>query len=861
MPSTEISKDKNINQITMYDEISSSYLSYAMSVIVSRALPDVRDGLKPVHRRILYAMHKGGYDWSKQFRKSARIVGDVIGKYHPHGDQSVYDALVRMVQDFSMSLPLIEGQGNFGSVDGDPPAAMRYTETRLSKVSQFLIDDIDKKTVDFKSNYDETEKEPSVLPAQYPNLLVNGAGGIAVGMATSIPPHNLGEIINGTLALIENKEIKISELMKHIPGPDFPTGGIIIGKNIIKEGYKSGRGSFKIRGEINIEQTGNSRERLVITSIPYQVNKAVLNERIVELVREKKIEGIRDIRDESNREGIRVAIDLRSNVEPETIKRQLYKYTSIESSFGFNTLAIVDKKPKICNLKEFLENFLKFREDVVIKRTKFDLNKAEERAHILIGLSVSVENLDKVIKIIRGSKNPENAKKSLLSLKWKINKSSKLINWIENKKSKNLYYFTEIQALSILELRLQKLTALGINEIELEIKKLTELISSYKKIVNSKKELLKVISNELKNIKDKFAVSRRTKIIDAILNYDIEETIQKESVIITVTHQGYIKRGALSGVKQQKRGGKGKTGIKTREEDSVVQTLSVNTHTSVLFFSTEGLVYKIKAWKVPEGSPTSKGKSLFNILPLKNHQSISSIMPFPDTDSEWKNLNIVFATAKGKVRKNNLEDFSSINTSGKIAMKLDTNDKIIGVKICRDDQDVILSTKFGKSIRFESKKLRVFKGRSSKGIKGINLSEKDSIVSLSIINHDVSKKKNGKITKDEKLELKAKEKFILSITENGFGKRTSHYDFRVTGRGGKGIIGIVNSARNGNVSSSFPVNEGDEIVISTNKGRVIRCAVKEIRVAGRNTQGVRIIKLSGEEKVVSVIKIDDNLLQ
>jgi DNA gyrase subunit A len=861
MPSTEISKDKNIEQIAMYDEISSSYLSYAMSVIVSRALPDVRDGLKPVHRRILYAMHKGGYDWSKQFRKSARIVGDVIGKYHPHGDQSVYDALVRMVQDFSMSLPLIEGQGNFGSVDGDPPAAMRYTETRLSKVSQFLIDDIDKKTVDFKSNYDETEKEPSVLPAQYPNLLVNGAGGIAVGMATSIPPHNLGEIINGTLALIENKEIKISELMKHIPGPDFPTGGIIIGKNIIKEGYKSGRGSFKIRGEINIEQTGNSRERLVITSIPYQVNKAVLNERIVELVREKKIEGIRDIRDESNREGIRVAIDLRSNVEPETIKRQLYKYTSIESSFGFNTLAIVDKKPKICNLKEFLENFLKFREDVVIKRTKFDLNKAEERAHILIGLSVSVENLDKVIKIIRGSKNPEDAKKSLLSLKWKINKSSKLINWIENKKSKNLYYFTEIQALSILELRLQKLTALGINEIELEIKKLTELISSYKKIVNSKKELLKVISNELKNIKDKFAVSRRTKIIDAILNYDIEETIQKESVIITVTHQGYIKRGALSGVKQQKRGGKGKAGIKTREEDSVVQTLSVNTHTSVLFFSTEGLVYKIKAWKVPEGSPTSKGKSLFNILPLKNHQSISSIMPFPDTDSEWKNLNIVFATANGKVRKNNLEDFSSINTSGKIAMKLDTNDKIIGVKICRDDQDVILSTKFGKSIRFESKKLRVFKGRSSKGIKGINLSEKDSIVSLSIINHDVSKKKNGKITKDEKLELKAKEKFILSITENGFGKRTSHYDFRVTGRGGKGIIGIVNSARNGNVSSSFPVNEGDEIVISTNKGRVIRCAVKEIRVAGRNTQGVRIIKLSGEEKVVSAIKIDDNLLQ
>ena len=860
MQNTEISNNLNIKPIAMYDEISSSYLSYAMSVIVSRALPDVRDGLKPVHRRILYAMYKGGYDWSKQFRKSARIVGDVIGKYHPHGDQSVYDALVRMVQEFSMSLPLIDGQGNFGSVDGDPPAAMRYTETRLAKVSQFLIDDIDKKTVNFKSNYDETEKEPSVLPAQYPNLLVNGAGGIAVGMATSIPPHNLGEIINGTLALIENKEIKLNELMKHIPGPDFPTGGIIIGKNIIKEGYKSGRGSFKIRGEINIEQLKNGRERLVITSIPYQVNKSVLNERIVELVRERKIEGIRDIRDESNREGIRVAIDLRSNVEPETVKRQLYKYTSIESSFGFNTLAIVDSKPKTCNLKEFIETFLKFREDVVIKKTKFELKKAEERAHILIGLSVSVENLDKVIKIIRGSKTPNDAKNALFDLKWKINKSSKLINLIENKKRKNLYSLSESQVLSILELKLQKLTALGINEIEIEIKKLAELIFNYKKIINSKKDLLTVISNELKNIKDKFSVPRRTKIIDAVLNYDIEETIQKESIIITVTAKNYIKRGALSNVKQQKRGGKGKTGIKTRDEDSVVQTLSVNTHSPVLFFSSEGLVYKIKAWKIPEGSASSKGKSLHNILPLKNHSTISSIMPFPENESEWKNLQIVFATSKGKIRKNNLEDFLSISASGKIAMKLDSDDKIIGVKICKDDQDIILSTKFGKCIRFESKKLRIFKGRSSKGIRGINLAENDTIVSLSIIDHNLKKKTNGKITKDEKDEIKAKEKFILSITKNGFGKRTSHYDFRVTGRGGKGIIGIVNSSRNGNVSSSFPVNEGDEILISTDKGRLIRCAVKEIRVAGRNTQGVRIIKLSGEEKVVSAIKIDDNLI-
>ena len=841
----------NIKPIEMYDEMSSSYLSYAMSVIVSRALPDIRDGLKPVHRRIIYAMHKGGFDWSKQYRKSARIVGDVIGKYHPHGDQAVYDALVRMVQDFSMSLPLIDGQGNFGSVDGDPPAAMRYTETRLAKISQNLIDDIDKDTVEFKSNYDETEKEPEVLPAQYPNLLVNGAGGIAVGMATSIPPHNLSEVINATLALIDNKDIKINELMKHIPGPDFPTGGTIIGKDIIKTGYKTGRGSFKVRGNVSIEQLKNGKERLVINSIPYQINKSVLNEKIVELIRNKKIDGISDIRDESNREGIRVAIDLKRNIEPETVKRQLYKYTSLESSFSFNTLAIVDRKPKSCNLKDFLESFLKFREEVVVKKTKFDLKKAEDRAHILIGLSVSVENIDKVIKIIRSSKNPEQAKNSLLNTSWKIKSSQKLIKLVDNKKNKNTYSLSLKQVEAILELRLQKLTALGINEIEVELKKLANLIVSFKKIINSRKELLKVISNELNEIKEKYSVERRTKIIDAVLNYDIEETIQKQSVLITVTLQGYIKRGALDIVKKQKRGGKGKSGIKTRDEDSVVQTLSVNTHTSVLFFSTQGMVYKLKAWKIPEGSASSRGKSLYNILPLKNHQSISSIMPLPEDKSEFKDLNIIFATAKGKIRKNSLEDFLNINTAGKIAMKLDNDDKIIGVKICKENQDIMLSSLNGKCIRFESKKLRLFKGRSSKGIKGINLSDKDKIVSLSII-EKIEKKsdKNGKV----------EGKYILSITENGFGKRTNDKEFRTTNRGGKGIIGIVNSSRNGNIASSFPVFDGDEILISTNKGRVIRVAVKEIRTAGRNTQGVRIIKLSGDEKVVSAIKIDDNLI-
>ncbi len=838
----------------IYEEMKSSYLSYAMSVIVSRALPDVRDGLKPVHRRIIYAMHKGGFDWSKQFRKSARVVGDVIGKYHPHGDQAVYDALVRMVQDFSMSLPLVEGQGNFGSVDGDPPAAMRYTESRLSKVSQHLVNEINKDTVDFKSNYDETEKEPEVLPAQYPNLLVNGAGGIAVGMATSIPPHNLGEVIDATLAVIENKDIKLNQLMKLIPGPDFPTGGIIIGKDIIKQGYKDGRGSFKIRGEISTEQIKNGRERLIISSIPYQVNKSILNERIAELVRDKKIEGINDIRDESRGiKEIRVVIDLKKGVEPETIKRQLYKYTSIESSFGFNSLAIVNKKPEPCGLKKFLECFIEFREEVITKATKFDLKKAEDRAHILIGLSVTIDNLDKIIKIIRNSSTPEDAKIKLLKSVWSIKKSGKLVNLIESKKSKTSYKFSTDQVIAILELRLQKLTALGINEIEVELKKLVALITQYKKILSSKKELYKVMSSELKEIKEKYASKRKTQIIDAVLNYNIEETIQKEAVIITVTLQGYIKRGALSSVKQQKRGGKGKAGIKTRDEDSVVQTLSVNTHTQVLFFSSEGLVYRLKAWKIPVGSSISKGKSVSNLLQWKNHQTISSIMPFPEDISEKKDYHLIFVTSNGKIRKNNLDDFSSINSAGKIAIKLDTGDKIAGVQICRNDQDIILSTKSGKSIRFESSKLRVFKGRSSKGIKGINLSENDKIVSLSIINHI---KKNMK----KNIDKKSAEKFILSVTENGYGKKTPHFDYRVTNRGGKGIINIVTSQRNGNVSSSFPVSAEDDIIISTDKGKVIRTSVKEIRIAGRNTQGVRIIKLSNNEKVVSAIKIDDNFI-
>ncbi len=851
-----VENNKSFKPIFVQDEMSSSYLSYAMSVIVSRALPDVRDGLKPVHRRIIYAMYKGGYDWSKPFRKSARIVGDVIGKYHPHGDQSVYDALVRLVQDFSMSVPLITGQGNFGSIDGDPPAAMRYTETKLGKIAQYLTEDLEKNTVLYRSNYDETEKEPEVLPSQYPNILVNGAGGIAVGMATSIPPHNLGEIINATIAYINNKDITIAQLMKHVPGPDFPTGGVIIGKDIIKQGYNKGRGSFKIRGEIDLEEKKSGRETLIIKSIPYQVNKSILIEKIAQLVRDKKIEGIRDIRDESNREGIRVVIELRKAIEPETIRRQLYKLTNIESSFGFNTLAIVNSKPKILNLKEFISEFLKFRESTVIKRVKFDLKKAEEKAHILIGLATAVENIDDIIRIIKNSKDTEVAKKNLLSKKWKIKKSVKLISLIEKKKNITSYTLSLEQVNAILELRLQKLTAYGIGEIENEINKLAKLIVEYNKIINSKKELYKLITDELEIIKDKFSSPRRTKIIDAILNYNIEETIQKESVVISITNQGYIKRSPLSSLKAQKRGGKGKTGISTREEDFVVQIFTANTHTPVLFFSTQGLVYKIKAHKIPEGTAASKGKSIFNILSLKSHHSISSIMPLPEDESEWKNLMIIFATSKGNIRKNTLEDFVNINNSGKIAMKLDQDDKIIGVKICRDDQDILLSTQFGKCIRFKSKKLRLFKGRSSKGIKGIQLNDKDKVISLSIL--DNSKIDPKTISNDKKIK-NGVDKFILSVTENGYGKRSSYLDYRVTNRGGKGIIGIINSPRNGNISSSLVVSEADEIILSTDKGSIMRCAVKEIRVAGRNTQGVRIKKLSGSEKVVSVIKIEDNI--
>ena len=843
---------KNLGNRNISDEMKSSYLSYAMSVIVSRALPDARDGLKPVHRRIIYAMYKGGYDWSKQFRKSARVVGDVIGKYHPHGDQAVYDALVRLAQDFSMNAKLLEGQGNFGSLDGDRAAAMRYTETKLAKISEFLISDIDKNTVNFQNNYDDTETEPVVLPAQFPNLLVNGAGGIAVGMATNIPPHNLGEVIDGTLAYLDNNKISVSEIMKKIPGPDFPTGGIILGKNEIKNGYEKGRGSIKIRGEIEIEEGSRDRKLIIIKSVPYQVNKTVLIEKIALLIRDKKLEGIADLRDESNKEGVRIVIELRKGVNQEIIINQLYKFSPLESSFGFNTLAINEKKPELLNLKQFIEIFVSFREKTIIKRTLFDLKKAKDRSHILIGLFIAVENIDEIISIIRKSKTPNDAKVSLLKKTWNFKKSKLDKNILNINELSDLdhYQLSDFQVKAILDLRLQKLTAIGYDEINNELSELYELIIKLKKILNDKTELINLIKNELIGIKNKFSTPRKTKIIDQITSVEVEDVIQKEQVIVTVTNKGYIKRTPITNIKAQKRGGRGKIGIITREEDFVTQLFSVNTLTPVLFFSNKGIVYKLKTWKIPEGSNQSKGKSLHNLLPIDNQSYVSSIMPLPENENEWSDLNIVFITKLGKIRKNNLEDFKNIQSNGKIAMKLDKDDEIVSVKLLKANEDVMINSYFGKSLRVNSKKIRLFKGRSSKGVKGMNLKNNDRIISLSILNPN--------IISSDKDEMKSKEEFILTITENGYGKRSSAYEFRETGRGGQGIINISTTERNGNVAASFPIKSDDDIMLVTSKGQMIRVKVNEIRVAGRNTQGVRIFKTSSDEKVVTAVRLADN---
>ena len=881
-------ENTSISQIPIDDEMQKSYLDYAMSVIVSRALPDVRDGLKPVHRRILYAMHEAGYEWNKQHRKSARVVGDVIGKYHPHGDQAVYDALVRLAQDFSMRVPLLDGQGNFGSMDGDRAAAMRYTEVRMAKISKFLLEDIEKDTVEYRPNYDESESEPIVLPSKYPNLLVNGAGGIAVGMATNILPHNLGEVIDACIACIDDQEISFEKINKIIKGPDFPTGGKIIGTKGIKDSQSSGRGSIIVQAKSSFEEFKSDREAIIFTELPYQVNKSSLIEKIAELVRDKRIEGISDLRDESDRQGVRVVVELKKGVIAQVILNKLYKFTPLQSSYGVNALALNDQKPELMNIKDFLRHFINHREEIISLRTRYDLNKARDRAHVLTGLAIAISNVDQVIEIIKNSKDPSSAKIELLKTKWKSSDVKDILELIDDprqiKNDKDIY-LTEDQAKSILELRLQRLTALGKGELEEELKVLSVNINEYLSILRDKNKLQSVIKDELDNIKQEFSSPRKTEIADhEVSDIDQEDLVQRSDMVISITNSGYIKRVPLEMYRAQKRGGKGRSGMKTNDEDFVTQVFTSSTHDNMLFFSSSGIVYKLKTWKIPESSPTAKGKAIINLLNLKQDDQLSSILVMPENKASKDDNFLIFATADGSIRKNNIDDFKNIQANGKIAMKLSDSNKIVGVKICTENDDVLLSTKEGKCIRTPVSKLRTTKSRSSIGVRGIKLAENDSIISLSILSHlDVTSSeakaylKMNKATKEDsddneedsreeiediKLsedrfqEMKACEQFVLTVTENGFGKRTSSYQFRVTNRGGSGIMCITTSSRNGNVLASFPVGHDDDIMLITKSGQLIRCPVIDIRVAGRNTQGVSIFKTSDSEKVVSASRVE-----
>ena len=878
----------SISPIPIDDEMQKSYLDYAMSVIVSRALPDVRDGLKPVHRRILYAMHEAGYEWNKQHRKSARVVGDVIGKYHPHGDQAVYDALVRLAQDFSMRVPLLDGQGNFGSMDGDRAAAMRYTEVRMAKISKFLLEDIEKDTVEYRPNYDESENEPIVLPAKYPNLLVNGAGGIAVGMATNILPHNLGEVIDACVAYIDDQEISFEKINEIIKGPDFPTGGKIVGTKGIKDSQKSGRGSIIVQAKSTFEEFKSDREAIIFTELPYQVNKSTLIEKIAELVRDKKIEGISDLRDESDRQGVRVVVELKKGVIAQVILNKLYKFTPLQSSYGVNALALNDQKPELMNIKDFLRHFINHREEIISLRTRYELNKARDRAHVLTGLAIAISNVDQVIEIIKNSKDPSSAKIELLKTKWKSSDVKDILELIDDprqiKNDKDIY-LTEDQAKSILELRLQRLTALGKGELEEELKTLSDNINEYLSILRDKNKLQSVIKDELENVKQEFSSPRKTEITDhEASDIDQEDLVQRSDMVISITNSGYIKRVPLEMYRAQKRGGKGRSGMKTNDEDFVTQVFTSSTHDNMLFFSSSGIVYKLKTWKIPESSPTAKGKAIINLLNLKQDDQLSSILVMPENKVSKDDNFLIFATADGSIRKNSIDDFKNIQANGKIAMKLSNSNKIVGVKICTENDDVLLSTKEGKCIRTPVSKLRTTKSRSSIGVRGIKLAENDSIISLSILSHlDVTsaeakaylkmnkatKEDNDdneedskeeiediKLSEDRFQEMKACEQFVLTVTENGFGKRTSSYQFRVTNRGGSGIMCITTSSRNGNVLASFPVGHDDDIMLITKSGQLIRCPVIDIRVAGRNTQGVSIFKTSDSEKVVSASRVE-----
>lgn len=864
-----------------------SYLDYAMSVIVSRALPDVRDGLKPVHRRILHAMNENGYHWNRSYRKSARVIGDVMGKYHPHGGEAIYDAMVRMVQTFSMSLPLIDGQGNFGSMDGDPPAAMRYTEARLAHAASTLLEDIDQDTVEFRENYDNSAREPVVLPARFPNLLVNGAGGIAVGMATNIPPHNLGEVIDAALALIDNPELGIGELIEYLPGPDFPTGGIILGRSGILSAAHTGRGGIVIRGRTSRESFGKDRESIVVTEIPYQVNKSRMVEQIAQAVKEKRIEGISGLRDESDRDGVRVVIELKRDATYEVVLNQVYRYTPLQTSFGVNALALNGGRPEQLNPKQMLSAFLAFREDVITRRTLYELGRARERAHILVGLSVAVANIDEVIKLIRSASDPNKARTDLMSRKWRAFDIAALVERIGDVDGglgqRDTYRMSEAQARAILELRLQRLTALERDKISDDLNELAKKIVDYLAILKSRERVLDIMRTELKDVREKFAVPRRTTIEDAEFESDIEDLIEHEDMVVAVTNKGYIKRVALSSYRSQRRGGKGRAAMATRDEDFVSQIFVADTHRPVLFFTTRGMVHMLKVYKLPMATPQARGRPMVNLLPLKSGESIATMMPLPEDEVTWDKMHVMFATSHGDVRRNPLRDFTNVKSNGKIAMKLEETEgkessELVGVKTCCEGQDVLLAVTNGKCIRFPITDVREFASRNSTGVRGIKRSVDDRVISMSILDHqeididvrDVylkhasADRRNGNDNTSRDLSqwhdeqdrsLAEREEMILSVTENGYGKRTSAYEYRITRRGGQGIINIATSPRNGPVVASFAVKATDQLMLVTDAGKLIRIPVSDIRIAGRNTQGVTLFKTKKCERVVSVIRL------
>ena len=887
---------EGIEPISIIEEMQRSYLDYAMSVIVSRALPDVRDGLKPVHRRILYASHESGYHWNRKYVKSARPVADVMGKYHPHGDASIYDALVRMAQDWSMRVPLIDGQGNFGSIDGDPPAAMRYTEARLGRVAHELLEDIDKETVDWQDTYDASGSEPKVLPARFPNLLVNGSGGIAVGMATNIPPHNLAEVVNGCVALIDNPAIELPELMEIIPGPDFPTGGIVLGRSGIYNAYSTGRGSIIMRGRVHVEEIRNDREAIVVTEIPYQVNKASMIEKMAELVRDKRIEGISDIRDESDRQGYRVVIELKRDANADVILNQLYRYTPLQTSFGANVVALNGGKPEVLTLPDMLRAFVTFREEVISRRTKYLLKKARDRAHVLVGLAIAVANIDEVIRLIRHAPDPQTAREQLMERRWPAADVEALILLIDDPRHRinedGTYNLSEEQARAILELRLQRLTALGRDEIADELNTIGAEISDYLEILSSRARIQQIVKDELIAVRDEFGTPRRTELTDGGADMDDEDLIQREDMVVTVTHEGYIKRVPLSIYRAQARGGKGRSGMSTKDEDFVTRLFVANTHTPILFFSSRGIVYKEKVWRLPVGTPQSRGKFLRNILSLDEGDRITAILPLPD-EEEWGKLDVMFATTRGTVRRNKLSDFADVKRNGKIAMKLEDGDAILNVLTCTDRDDVLLIADSGQCIRFSVNDVRVFAGRNSVGVRGIAMGEGDRAISMTILGHvDASPAEraaylkqatnerrlasadgdeeevaltNEDVGEEEILsperyeELKALEQFVLTVTEYGYGKRSSSYDFRLTGRGGKGIraTDVSKVGEIGGLVAGFPVENGDQIMMVSNGGQVIRVPVGGIRIASRATKGVTIFNTAEGEKVVSVERISE----